>query len=316
MRRIRLAVVLSLALASPVAEAQQPTKGHRIGWLMADVRPSSSTGTFQATEGAFREGLRALGYVEGQNLVIEFRYAEGRAERLSDLAAELVRLQVEVLVAGGAPAIRAAQHATRTIPIVMAGTSDPVAQGFIASLARPGGNITGSSDQNAELHGKRLELLKATVRQSERIAVLLNPASPYHASRLHSLTMGAQTLGAQLQFVEIRRAEELDATFAALAQARAGALLVLDDALVITPSRGGRIADLAAASRLPAMYSRREFVNAGGLMSYATDFAELHRRAATYVHKILRGAKPGDLQWSNRPSLSWSSTSRPRRRSA
>jgi putative tryptophan/tyrosine transport system substrate-binding protein len=299
MRLIRLAVVLalSLALASPVAEAQQPTKVHRIGWLMADVRPSSSTGTFQATEEAFRQGLRALGYVEGQNLVIESRYAEGRAERLPDLAAELVRLQVEVLVAGGAPAIRAAQHATRTIPIpiVMAGTSDPVAQGFIASLARPGGNITGSSDQNAELHAKRLDLLKATVRQSERIAVLLNPASPYHASRLHSLTMGAQRLGVQLQFVEVRRAEELDAAFAALAQARAGALLVLDDALVITPSRGGRIADLAATSRLPAMYSRREFVNAGGLMSYAADFAELHRRAATFVDKILKGAKPADL---------------------
>jgi putative ABC transport system substrate-binding protein len=295
MRVIGLAVVLSLVFASPVAEAQQPTKGHRIGWLMADFRPPSPTGTFQATEEAFRQGLRALGYIEGQNLVIEFRYAEGKAERLPDLAAELVRLQVEVIVAGGAPAIRAAQNATRTIPIVMAGTSDPVAQGFIASLARPGGNITGSSDQNAELHGKRLELLKATVPRSARIAVLLNPASPYHASRLHSLTVAAQTLDVQLHVVEVRRAEGLDPAFAALAPARAGALLVMDDALVITPSRGGRIADLAATSRLPAMYSRREFVNAGGLMSYAADFADLHRRAATYVHKILQGAKPADL---------------------
>src|SRR4029450_9438686 len=202
-------------------------------------------------------------YREGRNRVIEPPYGGGRAERLPDLAAELVRLQVEVLCAGGAPAIRAAQHATRAIPspIVMAGTSDPVAQGFIASLARPGGNITGSSDQNAELHGKRLELLKGTVPRSARIAVLLNPASPYHASRLHSLTVAAQTLDVQLHVVEVRRAEGLDPAFAALAPARAGALLVMDDALVITPSRGGRIADLAATSRLPAMYSRREFVN-------------------------------------------------------
>jgi putative ABC transport system substrate-binding protein len=262
---------------------------------MADFRPSSSTVTFQEREEAFGQGLRRLGYVEGKNLVIEFRYAEGKAERLSDLVAELVRLRVEVIVAGGAPAIRAAQLATRTIPIVMAGTADPLAQGFIASLARPGGNITGLSDQNAELHAKRLELLKAAVPQSARVAVLLNPGSPYHASRLHSLTVAAPTLGVQIHAVEVRREEGLDSAFAGLGAVRADALIVIDDALVITPSRGGRIADLAATNRLPAMYSRREFVNAGGLMSYAPDFAENYRRAATYVDKILKGANPGDL---------------------
>jgi putative ABC transport system substrate-binding protein len=208
---------------------------------------------------------------------------------------ELVQLQVEVLVAGGAPAIRAAQHATRTIPIVMAGTADAVAQGFIASLARPGGNITGLSDLGTELHGKRLEILKETVPQSTRIAVLLNPASPYHASRLSNLTVAAQTLGVHLHVVEVRRVEELDTAFAALAQTRADALLVVDDGLVLSPSRGGRIAALVATSRLPAMYSWREFVDAGGLMSYGPSFRDTDRRAATYVHKILQGAKPADL---------------------
>jgi putative ABC transport system substrate-binding protein len=286
-------LTLSMLVASLVAEAQQPTKVHRIGWLSADFPPPSSAP--HAREEAFRQGLRALGYVEGQNLVLESRYAEGRAERLPDLAAELVRLQVEVLVAGGAPAIRAAQHATRTIPIVMAGTADAVAQGFIASLAHPGGNITGVSNLSAELHGKRLELLKETVPQSTRIAVLTNPASPYHESRMHNLTVTAQTLGVQLHVVEVRRAEELDTAFAALAQARAEALLVVNDALMLSPSRSGRIADLAAASRLPAMHGWREFVDAGGLMSYGPSFRDTDRRVAAYVHKILQGAKPADL---------------------
>src|SRR2546426_7309483 len=179
-------LTLSLLVASLVAEAQQLTTVHRIGWLSGDFPPPSSAS--QAREEAFRQGLRALGYVEGQNLILAFRYAEGSAERLPALAAELVRLPVEVLVAGGAPAIRAAQHATRTLPIVMAGTADPVAQGFIASLARPGGNITGWSNLGLDLHGKRLELLKETLPQSARIAVLTNPTSPYHTSRMHNLT--------------------------------------------------------------------------------------------------------------------------------
>ena len=246
-------LTLSMLVASLVAEAQQPTKVHRIGWLSDDFPLPSSTSTSHAREEAFRQGLRALGYVEGQNLVLAFRYAEGSAERLRDRAAELVRLQVEVLVAGGAPAIRAAQHATRTIPIVMAGTADAVAQGFIASLARPGGNITGLSDLGAELHGKRLELLKETVPQGARLAVLANPADPYYASRMHTLTVAAQTLGVQLHVVEVHRAEELATAFAALPQTRTEALLVVEDALVLASSRSRRIAALAAQSRLPTM---------------------------------------------------------------
>jgi putative ABC transport system substrate-binding protein len=286
-----VASTLSLLVAPGFAVAQPAEQVRRIGMLRAGVTSTDSERNFEA----FRQGLRALGYIEGQNLVIVSRSAEGSAERLPDLAAELVRLQVEVLVAAGAPAIRAAQNATRTIPIVMAGTSDAMAQGFIASLARPGGNITGLSDLGAELHGKRLELLKETVPQSARIAVLLNPASPYHASRMHSLTVAAQTLGVQLYVGEVRRAEELDTAFAALAQARADALLVVNDALVLSTSWSGRIAALAATSQLPAMYDWRAFVDAGGLMSYGPSFQDTYRRAATYVDKILKGARPGDL---------------------
>jgi putative ABC transport system substrate-binding protein len=242
---------------------------------------------------AFRQGLRDLGYVEGQNLVIESRWAEGRLERLPDLAAELVRLQVEVIVAGGASAIRAAQHATHTIPIVMAGTSDAVASGFIASLARPGGNITGLSDMRAELPGKRLEILKETVPQSTRIAVLANPATPYYGAWMHNLTVAAQALGVHLHVVELRRADELDAAFVAMTRAGADALIVLDYELL--SGRYGRVADLAAQNRLPAMYSWRELVVAGGLMSYGPSQTDINRHTATYVDKILKGARPADL---------------------
>jgi putative ABC transport system substrate-binding protein len=263
---------------------------HRIG-LLYGGSPLSD----RAYVEAFQQGLRALGYVEGQNIVIEYRHAEGQAERLPELAAELVRLQMEVIVAAGAPTIRAAQHATRTIPIVMAGTADAVAQGFIANLARPGGNITGVSGLGLELHGKRLELLKETVPQSTRIAVLTNPASPYHASRIHNLTAAAQTLGVHLHGVELRRAEELASAFAALAQARVDALLVVEDALLFNLQRARVVADFAATSRLPAMYGWRAYVEAGGLMSYGRNLPETHRRAATYVDKILKGATPADL---------------------
>ena len=183
---------------------------------------------------------------------------------------------------------------TLTLSMLVA-SLDAMAQGFIASLAHPGGNITGVSNLSAELHGKRLELLKETVPQSTRIAVLTNPASPYHASRMHNLTVTAQALGVQPHVVEVRRAEELDTAFVALAQAHAEALLVVNDALVLSPNRSGRIADLAAASRLPAMHGWREFVDAGGLMSYGPSFRDTDRRVAAYVHKILQGAKPADL---------------------
>jgi ABC-type uncharacterized transport system substrate-binding protein len=291
-RTVGLIVIFALVcLVVPLAsQMPQPTTVHRIGLLRAGSALSG-----QPLLASFRQALRDLGYVEGQNLVMESRYAEGRAERLPDLAAELVRLPVEVMVAGGSPAIRAAQHATRTIPIVMAGTSDAVALGFVASLAHPGGNITGLSDLSAELHGKRLELLKETVPHASRIAVLANPASPYSASRMHTLTVAAQTLGVHLHVVEVRRADELDTAFAALPQARADALLVVEDALVLSTSLGGQIAERAAMSRLPAMYGWREYVDAGGLMSYGPSFQDTYRRAAYFVDKILKGAKPADL---------------------
>jgi putative ABC transport system substrate-binding protein len=243
---------------------------------------------------AFRQGLRDLGYVEGQNLVIEVRWAEGSEERLRDLAAELVRLQVEVIVAQGAAAIRAAQHATRTIPIVMAATSDPVGQGFVASLAHPGGNITGLSFLGAELPGKRLEILKETVPQSARIAVLVNPASPTYGTRMNNLTVAARALGLQLHVVELRSADELDAAFAAMTRAGADALIVEGEPLLLDSLRG-RTVDLAAQHRLPAMYSWKELVVAGGLMSYGPSLPDIFRHAATYVDKILKGAKPADL---------------------
>jgi putative ABC transport system substrate-binding protein len=284
-----ITLVCSLLVAPCTPEAQPAQKVHRIG-LLYGGSPLSD----RANVEAFQQGLRALGYVEGQNIVIEYRHAEGQAERLPALAAELVRLQVEVIVTAGAPTIRAAQHVTRTIPIVMAGTADAVAQGFIASLARPGGNLTGVSGLGLELHGKRLELLKEMVPQSARIAVLTNPASPYHASRMHDLTVAAQTLGVHLHVVELGHEDELDSAFAALAQARAEALLVVEDALLLSRLRGRTVA-LAATHRLPAMYDRREIVEAGGLMSYGRNLPESHRRAAMYVDKILKGANPADL---------------------
>jgi putative tryptophan/tyrosine transport system substrate-binding protein len=287
-------LVLGILVAPFRTDAQPAGKVYRIGRLSAGS-PSLES---KAREEAFRQGLRELGYVEGQNLVTEYRYAEGSAERLPDLAAELVRLQVDVIVAGGTAAIHAAQGATRTIPIVMTASFDPVQEGFVASLARPGGNITGLSFLSAELPGKRLELLKETVPQSTRIAVMWNPVGPGYASRqvlLHNLAVAARALGLHLHVVEVRRADELDTAFAALPPAGADALLVLDDSLVLSSRLGGRLADLAATSRLPAMYEWREWVVAGGLMAYGPSLQDIYRRATTYVDKILKGATPADL---------------------
>jgi putative ABC transport system substrate-binding protein len=280
-----MTLTLSLLAAPLTAGAQEATHVYRIGLL--NSAPTSRVE-------AFRQSLRELGYVEGQNLVIESRYAEGRGERFPDLAAELVRLKVDVIVAGG-PAVRAAQHATRTIPIVMAGTNDPVGEGFVASLAHPGGNTTGLSLLGAELPGKRLEILKEMVPQNARIAVLANPTNPRYGSVMHNLTVAAQALGLHLHVVEIRRADELDTAFAAMTQARVDALVVVDDGVLLSSSLGGRIVDLAAKGRLPAMYIAKFHVEAGGLMSYGASFPDIWRRAATYVDKILKGAKPADL---------------------
>jgi putative ABC transport system substrate-binding protein len=286
---LMLTFTLGLLVAPLTAAGQQPTKGYRIGRLSPG--PSIESNAF---EEAFRQGLRELGYVEGQNLVIEYRNAEGSLERLRDLADELVRLKVDVIVTGEIVAIRAAQHATHTIPIVMAANFDPVGQGFVASLAHPGGNTTGLSFLSAELPGKRLEILKETVSQSTRIAVLANPANPSYESHMPHLTVAARALGLHLHVVEVRRADELDSAFAAMTQAGADALIVLSDPLLLDNMRG-RVADLAAKSRLPAMYDWRMYVDAGGLMSYGPSLADTYRRAAVYVDKILKGAQPADL---------------------
>jgi len=277
------------------AEAQQPTQVHRIGWLHPGLsRPAPHPSAESLQLEAFRQGLRDLSWVEGENLVIAHRWAEGKDQRFPALAAELVRLQVEVIVAGGPPAIRAAQQATRTIPIVMAATSDPVGQGFVASLARPGGNITGLSIMMTELPGKRLELLKETVPQSTRVAVLANPAFEVYPRYLQNLTVAARALGLHLQVVEVRRAEELAPAFAAMPRERADALMVLADPLLMDTLLG-QVADLAATHRLPAIYNWKMYVEAGGLMSYGPSLPDMYRRAATYVDKILKGAKPADL---------------------
>jgi putative ABC transport system substrate-binding protein len=285
---LMLTLALTIFTALLPAEAQQPTTVHRIGWLSAGA-PYADLDIE-----AFRQGLRALGYVEGQNMVLESRYAAGRAEQLPALAAELVQRQVDVLVAGGSAAIHAAQQATHTIPIVMAVAYDPIGKGFVASLAQPGGNITGLSWLGAELLGKRLELLKETVLQSTRIAVLANPANPAYQDNMDNLTVAARALGLHLHVVEVRRAEELDTAFAAMTSAGDDALIVLEDSLVLS-TLGGRIAERAATARLPAMYGWRRHVDAGGLMSYGPSMQDMQHRAAVYVDKILKGAKPADL---------------------
>jgi putative tryptophan/tyrosine transport system substrate-binding protein len=289
-RRLLIILTLGLLVAPLIAEAQPVGKVYRIGWLGADSPPT----TPNPPPGTFWQTLHDLGYVEGQNLVIQYRYAAGREERLPDLAAELVRLPVDVIVADAAQATRAAQHATRTIPIVMRGTADPVAQGLVASLARPGGNTTGVSFMRQELIGKQLELLKELVPHSTRIAVLGNPASPGYILLRPHLLVAAQALGLHLHVVELRSAEELDTTFAAMAQAGVGALVVLADPLLINSLRR-QIADLAVKSRLPTMTNWKYYADDGGLMSYGPHLRENDRLVAIYVDKILKGAKPADL---------------------
>jgi ABC-type uncharacterized transport system substrate-binding protein len=271
-----------------LAEAQQPTKVPRIGFLLAPSRSAVSEPL-----DAFQQGLRDLGYLEGKNIAIEYRYAEGRFDRLPDLAAELVRLKVNLIVAaGGSVAILAAKNATSTIPIVMTGTIDPVASGFVASLAQPSGNITGLTVGGPELYGKRLELLKETVPSVSRVALLFYPTTSYPLY-LKETRAAAQALGLQLQSIEVRGPNEIEGAFQAAAKGRAGALTVGPDPL-LTANRK-RIVELAAKNRLPTIYAWRECVEDGGLMSYATKLPDLYRRAAVYVDKILKGTKPADL---------------------
>ena len=242
---------------------------------------------------AFRLGLRDLGWVEGKNISIEYRYAEGRSDRLPELAADLVRLKVDVIVASVTSDALAAQKATRAIPIVIAAPSDPVATGLVESLARPGGNITGLSQMAPELAGKRLELLKEIVPKLSRVAVLWNPQGVGATLNWKEIQPPARQLGVQLHSLEVRSPNEFDKAFEDATRARAGALAIMADPVIVTNLK--RIADLAAKSRLPSIFHSSEFADAGGLVAYGPDRADLFRRAATFVDKILKGAKPADL---------------------
>ena len=282
-------VALALALVSvPLcAEAQQAAKVSRIGFL--SPRSPSDAGRLAA----FRQGLRELGYVEGRNIAIESRWAEGDYDRLPGLAAELVGLKVDVIVTYAAPAIQAARRATGTIPIVMAGAIDPVASGLVASVARPGGNITGLSLMAPDLIGKQLEILKEVVPTVSRVALLGNPANTGNAPQLRHAQDAARALGMQLQSFEVRGPGEIDGAFAAMTRERAGAVIVLVDGMLA--DHRARIADLAAKSRLPAVYGLSDYPEAGGLMAYGPGVLDRFRRAATYVDKLLKGARPADL---------------------
>jgi ABC-type uncharacterized transport system substrate-binding protein len=292
-RRRFLLTSLAGALAAPLgAEAQQAAKVARIGYLTtADV----ATAPRHLRE-AFLKGLRDLGYVEGRNLVIEYRSAEGKVERLPALAAELVALKVDVILAPSAPHVLAAKQVTRTIPIVFVNSGDPVASGLVTSLAQPGGNVTGLSTLNVDLIGKCLEQLPQAIPGVSRVAVLWNPGdSPERTEKdmLKGAEVAGRALGMRLQFVEVRGPTDFERPFAEMTGARAGALTVLQSTMFFIERR--RLVDLAAKNRLPAVYTSRDFVDAGGLMSYGPDLADLFRRAATYVDKILKGAKPGDM---------------------
>ncbi len=278
-----------LLTTAPPAEAQQPTKVPRIGHLIA-TSPSASPGRIEA----FRQGLRELGYVEGKNIIIEWRYAEGKLDRLPALAAELVRLNVDVIVTAGPPDTRAAKQATGTIPTVMTQDADPVGSGFVASLARPGGNITGLSTLAPELSGKRLELLKEIVPKLSRVAVFGTSTQPGNAQSLKEVELVAKAFGVKLQYLDVLSPKDIEPAFRAATKGRADAVLMLLPGRVAADHQT-EIAELAAKNRLPAMYHRADFVEAGGLMTYGVNIEDLDRRAATYVDKILKGAKPADL---------------------
>ena len=287
-----LSILVALAVLSVavVAEAQQPKKVPRIGLLVgASLSSTREVGQVEA----FRQGLRELGYVEGQNIAIEYRYAEGAEdERLLNLAAGLVQLKVDVMLTGGTTATQAAKNATTTIPIVMTSVTDPVGTGLVTSLAHPGGNVTGLSNLS-ELSGKQLELLKEAFPKVTRVAVLWDPTNAANARLLGEMKVAAGGLRITLQPLEVRGPDDFEPAFSAIKKEHASALIVLRNA--ITYTYGARIVDLTAKSKLPAMYPDRVLVDTGGLMSYGPNFLDMFRRAATYVDKILKGAKPGDL---------------------
>jgi putative ABC transport system substrate-binding protein len=281
-----LATVLLTAVS--LAEAQQPKRIPQIGYI--------SYGSVEIEKSwlaVLQQGLRELGYLEGKNIVIEQRHAAGRSEKLTELLAELIRLKVDILVAAGDPAAHAAKDATSTIPIVMVSSPDPVGTGLIASLAHPGGNVTGLSDFHAGVITKRFEVLKDVVPLMSRVAVLLNPANRSNTLQLKDIQATAPAFRVTIISLEAKGPDDIDGTFAAIGKERPGALLVVGDKLFA--SQQNRIFEFVGKSRLPAIYSQRGYVEAGGLMSYGTNFADQYRRVATYVDKILKGAKPADL---------------------
>ena len=277
-------------LAAPLAATAQPTgEVRRVGFL------SNSSATSSKSLNEFRQGLNELGWVEGRNIVIEPRWAEGKSDRLPALAAELIRLKVDILVVGSSPTARAAKNATGTIPIVLAGVADPVRQGLVESLARPGGNVTGLSWDAGGVNkvGKELELLRELVPKVRRVAILLNPASPNLSTTVSNVTAAARSLGVQILLLEARGPNEFDVAFAAMAKDRVQALLVVTDSMFVL--HRAQLAELAAKNRLPSMHGERAHVEAGGLMSYGPSLPDLGRRTATYVDRIFRGASPADL---------------------
>jgi putative ABC transport system substrate-binding protein len=253
----------------------------------------SSPSVNQARVEAFQQGLRELGYVEGKNIVVEYQYVEGKLDRLRDLAAEVVRLKVDIIVTGGPTTTRAVKEATATIPIVMGFDNDPVGNGFIASLARPGGNITGLASLAPEISGKQLELLKEIVPRLARVAVFGTSTNPGNAQALRESELAAKAIGVKLQYLDVRDFKNIETVFRAASKGRADAVLALNSPVL--NSHRTQVADLAVKSRLPAVYAQSEYVEDGGLMVYGVNYPDLFRRAATYVDKILKGTKPAEL---------------------
>src|SRR2546422_4433763 len=293
MRLVGLAFILTLTLTlAPLgtAAAQPPEKVSQVGY----INPGSPSDQLrQRRFEAFRQGLRELGYVEGRNIAIDSRWAEGKDDRYPTLAADLVRLKVDVIVTLGGAATKATQQVTRTIPIVMSLVNDPVGSGLVPSLARPGGNVTGTSVMSPDLIGKQLQLLKEVVPKVSRVAFLRHPANPASAANLREAEAAARGLGGRLQTLEARNPQEIDSAFAAMTREQAGALLLPPDALFGNQRR--QIAKLATKKALPSIFLTTEYAEAGGLMAFGPNLLDLERRAATYVDKLLNGAKPADL---------------------
>jgi putative ABC transport system substrate-binding protein len=288
-RRAFLVTVASAALTAPAAARAQPAgRVFRIGML--DVVPATANA---ANLAAFRKGLGSFGYVEGRNFVIEYRSADGRAERFPDLAAEIVRLDVDVIVTRGTPAALAAKHATSTIPIVMASSGDPVGTGIAASLASPGGNVTGLSAYATETQGKLMEVLKEMVPQLTRVACLYNMGNPVLQAQWTKAEAAAHALGLRVVLVDVRNGRDIDRGFDGLVRQRVGAVIVGVDA--VTQAHRAQVVEGLARRRLPGISREREFADAGGLASYGVHYADSYRQAARYVDRILRGARPGDL---------------------